>query len=299
YIEEDGKHHVTVKHFSTFINFFRLKKLLDAIDPAERVVVDFLQSSFIDHTVMENLWDYEQIFDKNDGEFEVIGLDLHNAESSHPFALRRALKYVPFVNTLDIHTKRQKEIGKYIESLGWSFNIENDYHMFFLRHFNYFRTRQVDHLYNKGQDAQKVFRFFDVEYSEGAFILEEQLHASMVYINTGGHVPSFTLDKGDFYERMHYLGGYKEIRFKTFRDFAKRFTLRGENLLGIRRFFSDELILFFESNSYFHIESNGEGGLLIMDKERHSGVGEVKGMVDFAIRLEAIINKSVDIKKQV
>ncbi|MGK0138995.1 MAG: carbonic anhydrase, partial [Algoriphagus sp.] len=223
----------------------------------------------------------------------------HNAESSHPFALRRALKYVPFVNTLDIHTKRQKEIGKYIESLGWSFNIENDYHMFFLRHFNYFRTRQVDHLYNKGQDAQKVFRFFDVEYSEGAFILEEQLHASMVYINTGGNVPAFTLDKGDFYERMHYLGGYKEIRFKTFRDFAKRFTLRGENLLGIRRFFSDELILFFESNSYFHIESNGEGGLLIMDKERHSGVGEVKGMVDFAIRLEAIINKSVDIKKQV
>jgi carbonic anhydrase len=296
YLEEDGKQHITVKHFSTFLNFYRLKNALDAIEPTERVLVDLLQCNFVDHTVMESLWDYEQIFDKNNGEFEVIGLDLHNSESSHPFALRRALKYVPFVNEPDIQTKRQKDIGEYLESLDWHFSTENDYHMFFLRHFNYFRTRQVDHLYNKGHDEKKVFKLFDVEYSEGAFILEEELHATMLYINTRNNIPAFTLDKGDFYERMHYLGGYKEIKFKTFRDFARRFTLRGENLLGIRRFFSDELVLFFESNSYYHIESNGKGGILIMDKERHSGVGEVKAMVDFGIRLEAIINKSLELE---
>ncbi|AWW00653.1 SulP family inorganic anion transporter [Arcticibacterium luteifluviistationis] len=299
YLEEDGKQHISVKYFSTFLNFFRLKNVLDGIKPSERVVVDLLECSFVDHTVMENLWDYEQTFDKNGGEFEVIGLDLHSAESSHPFALRRALKYVPFVNAPDVQTKRQKEIGKFVESMGWYFSTENDYHMFFLRHFNYFRTRQVDHLYNKASDKNKVFKLFDVEYSEGAFILEEQLHATMLFINTRNNIPAFTLDKGDFYERMHYLGGYKEIKFKTFRDFARRFTLRGDNLLGIRRFFSDDLILFFESNSYYHIESNGEGGILIMDKERHSGVGEVKALVDFGIRLEAIINQSLilDIKK--
>jgi carbonic anhydrase len=296
YIEDDGKQHITVKHFSTFLNFFRLKNTLDAIEPSERVVVDLLQCNFVDHTVMENLWDYEQTFDKNNGEFEVIGLDLHNSESSHPFALRRALKFVPFVNEPDIQTKRQKDISEYLKGLDWYFSTENDYHMFFLRHFNYFRTRQVDHLYNKGHDKKKVFKLFDVEYSEGAFILEEELHATMLYINTRNNIPAFTLDKGDFYERMHYLGGYKEIKFKTFRDFANRFTLRGENLLGIRRFFSDELVLFFESNSYYHIESNGEGGILIMDKERHSGVGEIKAMVDFGIRLEAIINKSLELE---
>lgn len=296
YLEEDGKQHISVKYFSTFLNFFRLKNVLDGIKPSERVVVDLLDCNFVDHTVMENLWDYEQTFDKNGGEFEVIGLDLHSAESNHPFALRRGLKYVPFVKTPDVQTKRQKEIGSFLESLGWHFSTENDYHMFFLRHFNYFRTRQVDHLYNKASDSNNLFKLFDVEYSEGAFILEEQLHATMLYINTRNKIPAFTLDKGDFYERMHYLGGYKEIKFKTFRDFARRFTLRGENLLGIRRFFSDELILFFESNSYYHIESNGEGGILIMDKERHSGVGEVKALVDFGIRLEAIINKSLELE---
>lgn len=295
YREEDGKQRITVKHFSSFINFFRLKEVLDAINPKERVLVDLLQCSFVDHTVMENLWDYEQIFDKNGGEFEVIGLDLHNAETTHPFALRRALKYVPFVNDLDTKSRRQEEIEAYIESMDWYFSTENDYHMFFLIDFNYFRTRQVDHLYNKAHDKNKTFKLFDVEYSEGAFILEEELHATMLYINTRNEIPAFTLDKGDFYERLHYLGGYKEIRFKTFRDFARRFTLRGDNLFRIRRFFTDELVLFFESNSYYHIESDGKGGLLIMDKERQSGVGEVKAMVDFGIRLEAIINKSLEL----
>jgi carbonic anhydrase len=61
-------------------------------------------------------------------------------------------------------------------------------------------------------------------------------------------------------------------------------------LREIRRFFNDDLILFFESNSYYHIESDGIGGILIRDKERINGVGEIKAMVDYAIRLEATIN---------
>ncbi|WP_304232078.1 SulP family inorganic anion transporter [Jiulongibacter sediminis] len=291
YNEEDGTMHITVKYFSSFVNFFRLKKVLDALPPNKRVVVDFLQCNFVDHTVMENLWDYEQVFDKNGGEFEVVGLDLHSAESSHPFALRRALKYVPFVKEPGSQTKRQQQISSFMEDKGWSFSIENDFHMFFLRDFNYFKTRQVDHLYNIGQDKKKIFKLFDIEYSEGAFILEEELHATMLYINTGKKIPAFTLDKGDLYERLQYLSEYREIKFKSFRDFAKRFTLRGDSTLKIRRFFTDNLVLFFESNNYYHIESNGKGGLLIMDRERHSGVGEIKGMVDFGVRLAALIDK--------
>jgi hypothetical protein len=38
------------------------------------------------------------------------------------------------------------------------------------------------------------------------------------------------------------------------------------------------------------------GGLLVMDKERHSSVSELKAKVDFAIRLEAIINRSTSLE---
>jgi carbonic anhydrase len=214
---------------------------------------------------------------------------LHNAESKHPSALRRALKYVHFVPDESKRSKRQKLLAKFSANLGWNFETANDYHLYFLNGFQYFHSRQIDHLYNIAQSRNEQIKFFDIEYSEGAFIAEEKLHASMVYIQCGEKVPAFTLSKGDFYERLHFVGGYKEIRLKTFRDFAQRFSLRGNRLRAIRRFFNDDLILFFESNNYYHIESNGMGGLLIMEKERQSDVGEVKAMIDFAIRFHEAI----------
>lgn len=297
FYEQDGKLHITVKYFSSFVNFFRLKKVIDAIDPRKEIIVDFLQSSFVDHTVMQSMWDYEQVFDKNGGDFEVVGLDLHNAESEHPSSLRRALEYVHFVPDNSKRTKRQSLIADFCKDIHWEFDHRNEYHMYFLADFDYFRTRQVDHLYNIGNDKKHIFKFFDIEYSEGVFITAENLHASMIYIDTRMKIPKFNLSKVDLYERFHYLGTYKDIKFKSFRDFAQRFSLKGNNLRQIRKFFDEDLVLFFESNNYYHVESDGKGGLLIMDKERHSGVGEIKAIVDYAIRLEAVINRTSSIEK--
>ncbi len=287
---DDGKAYITVKEFCSFLNFFKLKRLLDRIPTDSAVVVDFLQCKLIDHTVMENMQDYEQRFDKNGGSFGVIGLDLHTAESQHPFALRRLLEYVHMVPEDNQPGNREKSIAHFFENINWEFTPSRDYHLYFLNGFQYFRTRVADHLYNLATDKKNI-RFFEIAYSEGAFIAVEELHASMLYINCEKPVPAFTLSKGDLYERLHYLGGFKEIKLKKFRDFAQRFSLRGSNIRQIRRFFNDEVILFLESNHYYHIESDGEGGILIMEKEKQSDIGEMKAMIDFAIRLEAIINQ--------
>lgn len=292
-IEEDGNNLIKVEKFSSFLNFFRLKKIIESIDPSEKVVVDLRQCKFVDHTVMENLWDYEQFFDKNNGDFQVIGLDLHNAGTDHPFAFRRALDLVPFVNKIENPlSRRQREVGEYMQVINWNYDTHSNYHMFFLRKFVYFKTRNVDHLYNVSSNPSQNIRLFDIMYFEGAFIAEEELHATMAYIQVKTPPPAFTLDKGDLYESLHYLGSFPEIKIKSYRDFSKRFTLRGNNLRKIRRFFTKDLVLFFESNPYYHIESNGVGGLLIMNKERHASVSEVKAMVDFTTRLEKKLNGS-------
>ena len=55
--------------------------------------------------------------------------------------------------------------------------------------------------------------------------------------------------------------------------------------------FTDDLIRFFESNPYFHVESNKKG-VLVYNKERVASIKEVKGLIDFGVRLSQAINKS-------
>ena len=91
--EDDGKgrYYISVKHYCTFLNYYKLKQKMEAIAESENVVVDFSMCQFVDHTVMENLHNYQELFDKKGGVFEVIGLDWHDTDSTHPFALRRIL----------------------------------------------------------------------------------------------------------------------------------------------------------------------------------------------------------------
>jgi len=60
--DEGGNYYVSVKHFCSFLNFYRLKEKLDAIPEDQDVVVDFSLCQFVDHTVMENLNDYQELF---------------------------------------------------------------------------------------------------------------------------------------------------------------------------------------------------------------------------------------------
>jgi hypothetical protein len=44
---------------------------------------------FVDHTVMENMSDYKEMFRKKGGNLEITGLDLLDTASKHPFGLRK------------------------------------------------------------------------------------------------------------------------------------------------------------------------------------------------------------------
>uniref|UniRef100_UPI004048DAD9 SulP family inorganic anion transporter n=1 Tax=Mariniflexile sp. TaxID=1979402 RepID=UPI004048DAD9 len=93
YRETEGQHnfYVSVKHFCSFLNYYKLKDKLDAVPENQDVIVDFSLCSFVDDTVMENISRYQELFKKRGGHFDVIGLDMHDTDSEHPFALRRLL----------------------------------------------------------------------------------------------------------------------------------------------------------------------------------------------------------------
>ena len=126
------------------------------------------------------------------------------------------------------------------------------------------KTRQINKVSNilSNEDCS----LFDVQFSEGEMIAKQVIKATMLHINIDKIIPEFTLDREGIFEKIYHFTGFKDIDIDNHSDFTKRFYLSGKNEEKIKEFFTDELILFFESNKYYHIEAT-KTGLLIIGNE--------------------------------
>ena len=111
----------------------------------------------------------------------------------------------------------------------------------------------------------------------------------MLYISIDHEIPQFTLDREGFLEKISSFAGFKDIPVQEHDDFNKRFYLLGEDENAIVEFFNDDVIHFFESNPYYHIESNGTA-LLVFSKERLASTKEIKALFDFGKRLRNVVS---------
>lgn len=284
--ETDGSYYVSVKNFSSFVNFFKLKNKLNMIPENENALVDFSRCRFVDNTVMENINNYVEKFESKQGNLAVIGLDLHGAATSHPFAPRNINKK-PNVDQFISLTKRQDKLGLIAKDFSWEYIPYVKEPMGWLSNFSYFKTRQVQttkNLLQKNNDT-----LFDVVFTEGAFIARQLIRATMFHIKLDDYqIPEFTLDKEGLFEYVKQYTEFSDIQIPNHTDFNKRFHLSGTNREKVLDFFTDDIVLFIESNLYYHIESN-KNGLLIFKKERLSSVKEIKAMMDFGLRFEKLI----------
>ena len=287
--EDSGNYFVSVKNFCNFLNFYKLKALLDEIPETEHAIIDFSLCEFVDHTVMEGLNDYRRSFKNKNGVFEIIGLDVHFSNTQHPFAIRKVLPLPDFFSLSTNLTKRQQSLKKFAQHLKWSYRPELSSEAAGIEQFEYFKTKQINYQYNLLADESKRFKLFDISYSEGAFIAKEGLKSSFLMIELNQKLPQFILDKEYLLGGLYEARGYKDINFKEAPDFSKRFFLTGKNRKEIRKWFTPEIIFFFESHSYFHVESN-ENILLIKGRNRLSGIEEIKKMLAFGKELTHLLN---------
>lgn len=282
--KQSGNYYISVKHFCSFLNFYKLKQKLEDVPQEKDVVLDFSMCQFVDHTVMESISGYQDVFAKRGGHFEVIGLDLHGTDSEHPFALR---KLIPGLKKRSgALTKRQLALQEISKGFNLKYAAEKLEDLRFLDGFKHFNTKQIEQLYNRLFNSQDTFKLFDIKYSEGEFIAKEDVRTTMLHIKLEGAIPCFTLDQEGFFEKVSALAGFKDIAIEKHADFSNRFYLRGDDDLAIQNFFTDNLVLFFESNPYYHVESNGVS-VLVYSKERVAGVKEIKSLHDFGKRLQS------------
>lgn len=290
--EDEDKYFIGVKGFSSFVNFLKLKKRLDQVPSKEHVILDFSMTEFVDHSVMEHIYNYANDYRAKGGDFEVIGLDVHDAYSPHPFAAR-GVKGRRRVSTKVSLTKRQKDIEQFASDKRWWFSPDSVYHMPNLAILPFYQTRKLDHAYNvvNGFHGDVEFNSFDVEYSEGELLVEESYRATMLLIQfENKHIPDFTLDRESIKQRVIELADKDHVKFKEHHDFSDRYHLEGADNLDIKRFFTDDLIDLFERNPYFHVESKKDQ-ILIIKKERLASISEVRFLNHFAEEMVEIINK--------
>lgn len=288
---DSGNYYVSVKYFCSFLNFYKLKNKLDVIPPQEDVVLDFSLCNFVDDTVMEGLQSYGEAFDKKGGSMEIIGLDKHEADSSHPFALRKILPWAALKPVEDYFTSRQEDLRTTAKDYKWDYVPNKNTQTRFLNDFVFFRTREISYFYNKLTDTENGSSVFDVEFTEGAFIAKEVIKTTVMHILLKESIPVFTLDKEGLLQLLYGLAGFRDIAIDNHPDFNRRFYLSGEDSETIRELFSDELVLFLESHPYYHVESNGRA-LLVLKKERLLGVREIKGMIYFGQLLHNLLQSS-------
>ena len=287
---DGGNFYVSVKYFCNFLNFYKLKNKLDVIPENQHVVLDFSMCNFVDHTVMEGLENYMEAFTKKGGSIEIIGLDKHGADSKHPFAIRKILPLNKLNPIGRYFTKRQDLLKITAKEFKWSYTAKKNTKTKFLQNFVFFKTRQIPYIYNTLSNNEQRHKLFDVEFTEGAFIAREVVKTTVMHIRLEEDIPVFTLDKEGLLDFIYGLAGFRDITIDKHSDFNKRFYLSGENPEEIKTLFTDELILFLESNPYYHIESNGSS-LLILKKERLLSVQEIKAMIFFGKQLCLLVQQ--------
>ena len=283
--KQDHKYYVSVKNFASFLNYTKLKDKLNQIPETEEAIIDFSLCDFVDDSVMENMSNYTESFARKGGHFEVIGLDEAKSTNNHPYALRKMIPKQ--IKTIHKYlTKRQKAIETISKEIEWKYDAFSDLEMKELPSFGYFKTRRIEKVSNVlSNDACTIF---DAHFSEGELIAKQLIKITMLHIHIDKEIPDFTLDKEGFFEHFLHFVGYGDIDMDDHPDFSKRFYLSGKNEQKIRAFFSDELILFFESNRQYHIEAS-ENGILIIGNERLKSVKEIKALAYFGIGLHHII----------
>jgi MFS superfamily sulfate permease-like transporter len=89
--EGDGTVKVSIAKAAVFSNYLAIKKSLDKIEPGKNIVFDLSRATFIDHTVMEHLHDFQRNYKNAGGSCEITGLELHKASGHHPTACRRLI----------------------------------------------------------------------------------------------------------------------------------------------------------------------------------------------------------------
>ncbi|WP_020527670.1 SulP family inorganic anion transporter [Flexithrix dorotheae] len=284
--EKRGKYFINIKGIANFVSILKLKNILEKIPKKNDIVIGFSHAVLVDFTLLEFIYSYAEKWKQNGKNFDIIGLSLHYRTSEHPMSIHLLSKKFKKRNTQ--LTTRQKDLKLICETYDWEFNPANNWKMFHLNHFEFFKSRPIENGNNfiSGylDDWNMFWEIFDITYDVGALFGRNVYHTTAHLIHLPIEIPAFVMEKEELFDRIMDLSEHEDINFKEYKAFSDHFVLKGPDEKAIRKLFNSSLIKFFDKNKIFHLESNGKT-LLLLNRNRFASPIEIIKLHQFGKKL--------------
>jgi MFS superfamily sulfate permease-like transporter len=88
--DENKNYLVEIDKAAIFSNYLGIKSKLDAIPETMNVTIDLKNTKFIDHSVLDNLYQFKNSYILRGGKVQIIGLDNHASLSNNDLASRKS-----------------------------------------------------------------------------------------------------------------------------------------------------------------------------------------------------------------
>ncbi len=290
-MKPDGSYDIQVKGIANFLGILKIDKIVAQIPPGADVNIDLSTTRLVGITYMDYIVDYLKTQKNTGGTVIIKGLDSHVSSSTYNRALKIALN-----NQVTKLSERQIRLQNLANEKDYQYSSQVDWNTTYLKKFRFFEIRPIERKLNclKGmfENFNVPWEITDVTFSEGAAFTAETFNTTMMVLKLPKKIPVFTMEKEGVIDKIIDLvkasTGYKNIDFKKYPDFSKKFLILGNKETEIISFFTDEIIRFFESNQIYHLESNGEA-LIIFDKIKLARTDETIAFIDYGNELARLL----------
>ncbi|MFH2138047.1 MAG: hypothetical protein ABII88_06015 [Candidatus Omnitrophota bacterium] len=185
--------------------------------------------------------------------------------------------------------KRAEEIKKSADLLNFTFASQQQELLNALSDFKLFGIGYSRKALNvlHGENENIEWTVFDYQYSLSSGRRSVTYTQTVAYTEIAGlSIPKFFIEAESFLHRLGDMIDQGDVNFEEFPVFSKKYILKADDEAAIRKFFTPEIIKFFESrNSAVTVEASGNKIIIyylkveVLSKELPSFIGDAAKIV--------------------
>lgn len=270
----DGHTIITVKDAAIFSNLIGYKKVMHSLEPGKKITFNFAEAKIVDHSFLEALHHFEEEYTHTGGDVAVLGFDNFKSASNHPLAAR---KFDPGIQTrFEIKLNpRQIELRSFAAKNDLNFYPQKVKTGLRYKDFPFQSGNKIqyeENVLSKYAESGKI-EVSDITLTEVALQEQRETVITVIQISdTSLTIPDFALEPEGLWSKFSELVNGKDIDFNAFPVFSKKYYLRGEDEIGIRKFFDESVVQFLENKEEMHIECHKNKLLLYKKRDTLSPV---------------------------